>query len=229
MPGARACCSTSTRSGCGRRSRGWPTGSRRGGTSCWRRTSSTATAAPPTLAPAATCASRARREAFFASGVVQRVEALHAGQGPGRDAEAWVAALREPPVTGRSAPPATAWERGSRSGTAASSPELVAAVGGFHGGRLVTDGPDSPHLAIAAARPTYAFGHADHDRSMTVEDVAALGAALQAAGTAVRQRDLPGAPARILDGRHLDVPRGRRRAALHRARGPARRRRCGPD
>ncbi|GAA1132045.1 hypothetical protein GCM10009606_10190 [Nocardioides aquiterrae] len=61
-------------------------------------------------------------------------------------------------------------------------PGTVAAVGGFHGGGLVTDAADSPHLAIAASTAEYAFGHADQDRSMPLEQVEALEQALQAAG-----------------------------------------------
>ena len=57
-PRSRACSSTSTRSGCGRRSRRWPTGSRRGGTSCSRRTSSTATAGRRSWRRRPTCATR---------------------------------------------------------------------------------------------------------------------------------------------------------------------------
>jgi carboxymethylenebutenolidase len=62
------------------------------------------------------------------------------------------------------------------------SPEVVAACGGFHGGGLVTDAPDSPHLAVARARAEFVFGHADQDRSMPPEAVTALGEALTSAG-----------------------------------------------
>jgi len=65
---------------------------------------------------------------------------------------------------------------------AAAHPDRVAALAGFHGGGLVTDDPDSPHLSVAASRAEFAFGHADHDRSMPPEAVAALGDALTAAG-----------------------------------------------
>jgi carboxymethylenebutenolidase len=65
--------------------------------------------------------------------------------------------------------------------TAGQFPGTVGAVGGFHGGSLVTDADDSPHLAIAGSTAEYAFGHADQDRSMPLEQVAALEDALQAA------------------------------------------------
>jgi carboxymethylenebutenolidase len=66
--------------------------------------------------------------------------------------------------------------------TAGQFPGTVAAVGGFHGGGLVTDAEDSPHLAIAASTAAYVFGHADRDRSMPVEQVQALGRVLRDAG-----------------------------------------------
>src|SRR5690606_24595576 len=37
--------------------------------------------------------------------------------------------------------------------------DVVRACGGFHGGGLVTDDPDSPHLALASARAEFVFGH----------------------------------------------------------------------
>ena len=65
---------------------------------------------------------------------------------------------------------------------AASLDPAVVAAAGFHGGGLVTDRPDSPHLTLAAARAEFVYGHADQDRSMPPEAVAALGRALTEAG-----------------------------------------------
>ena len=67
-------------------------------------------------------------------------------------------------------------------GPAGQFPGTVAAVGGFHGGGLVTDADDSPHLSIGGSTAEYVFGHADHDRSMTLDNVATLEDTLQAAG-----------------------------------------------
>jgi carboxymethylenebutenolidase len=78
-----------------------------------------------------------------------------------------------------------------RAGTA--HPDDVAAVGGFHGGGLVTDTPDSPHLGLGEARAEFVFGHADQDRSMPAEAVATLGEALDAAGLVARNEIYPGA------------------------------------
>ncbi|HRK47721.1 MAG TPA: dienelactone hydrolase family protein, partial [Nocardioides sp.] len=65
--------------------------------------------------------------------------------------------------------------------TAGRFPGTVGAVGGFHGGGLVTDADDSPHLAIAGSTAEYVFGNADQDRSMTLDQVAQLEETLQAA------------------------------------------------
>jgi carboxymethylenebutenolidase len=61
-------------------------------------------------------------------------------------------------------------------------PDVVAACGGFHGGRLVTDDEDSPHRGLPRARASFFFGHADRDRSMPPEAIARLDAALDDAG-----------------------------------------------
>jgi carboxymethylenebutenolidase len=61
-------------------------------------------------------------------------------------------------------------------------PDDIGAVGGFHGGGLVTDDDTSPHLGLGGARAEFAFGHADNDRSMPPEAVGRLGDTLAAAG-----------------------------------------------
>ena len=61
-------------------------------------------------------------------------------------------------------------------------PGDVAAAGGFHGGGLATDAPDSPHRGLGSATAEFVFGHADNDRSMPPAAVAALGEALDDAG-----------------------------------------------
>ncbi|MCW2856224.1 MAG: dienelactone hydrolase family protein [Marmoricola sp.] len=77
---------------------------------------------------------------------------------------------------------------------AAIDPEHVAAVGGFHGGNIVTDAEDSPHLGLQRARAAFVFGHADNDGSMSPEAVAALGEALTAAGLEHTNEIFPGSP-----------------------------------
>jgi carboxymethylenebutenolidase len=58
----------------------------------------------------------------------------------------------------------------------------VAAVGGFHGGGLVTEDPDSPHLLAPQIQAELVFGHADNDGSNSPEQIAQLDAALDTAG-----------------------------------------------
>ena len=65
---------------------------------------------------------------------------------------------------------------------AAVAADHVVAVGGFHGGGLVTDAPTSPHLTLPDARAEFVYGHADRDRSMPPDAVEALGRALTEAG-----------------------------------------------
>jgi len=133
------------------------------------------------LAPKGDLREDGARETFFASGVMQRV----GGYTPdlaGPDAEAWVRTLRAHAGGGPIA--VVGYCMGARLAVRAAGqlPGTVAAVGGFHGGGLVTDADDSPHLSIEASTADYVFGHADHDRGMTPEDVAVLEQMLVAAG-----------------------------------------------
>ncbi|MGW8376921.1 dienelactone hydrolase family protein [Streptomyces sp. ODS28] len=65
---------------------------------------------------------------------------------------------------------------------AALRPEQVAAAASFHAGRVVTDAADSPHLLADTIRAELHFGHAEHDDSMTPQDVKTLEQTLDAAG-----------------------------------------------
>ncbi|WP_036494104.1 dienelactone hydrolase family protein [Nocardia sp. BMG111209] len=69
---------------------------------------------------------------------------------------------------------------------AAMFPDRVAAVAGFHGGPLVTDAPDSPHLIVGNITAELYFAHAGEDHHMTVEHISRFDEALAAAG--VRHR-----------------------------------------
>ncbi|NPC95879.1 dienelactone hydrolase family protein [Nocardioides sp. zg-DK7169] len=131
------------------------------------------------LAPHADLRVPGNREAFFAE-AMPRVHRLTPALSDA-DAPAWLAALREHasgPIG------VTGYCMGARLAvrTAGLFPDEVAAVGGFHGGRLVTEDPDSPHLALARARAEFVFGHAANDAAMPPEAVSALGEALDAAG-----------------------------------------------
>ncbi|WP_102418001.1 dienelactone hydrolase family protein [Mycobacterium sp. 4858] len=61
-------------------------------------------------------------------------------------------------------------------------PERVAAAASFHGGGLVTDTADSPHLLADRMRATVYVGGAKDDASFTREDAEQLEKALTAAG-----------------------------------------------
>lgn len=76
---------------------------------------------------------------------------------------------------------------------AAAHPERVAALAGFHGGGLATDDPDSPHRSAGALLAEAYFGHADHDRSNSAEQIATLDAALEDAGVTHRSEVYAGA------------------------------------
>ena len=65
---------------------------------------------------------------------------------------------------------------------AAAHSDRVAALGGFHTGRMVTDDDDSPHLLAPSVTAEVYWGHADQDQSMTPEQMAALDRAMDDAG-----------------------------------------------
>lgn len=78
-------------------------------------------------------------------------------------------------------------------GIAAAHPERVVALGGFHGGGLVTDAPDSPHRAAGAIDAELYLGFADNDQSMSPENIAELERTLEEAGVEYRAEVYDGA------------------------------------
>jgi carboxymethylenebutenolidase len=72
-------------------------------------------------------------------------------------------------------------------------PDRIAAVGSFHGGRMVTDQPDSPHRRVGAITGELYLAHADNDRSMSADQIKVLEAALDEAGVRYRSEVYPGA------------------------------------
>ncbi|MET8763239.1 dienelactone hydrolase family protein [Lentzea sp. NPDC004782] len=77
--------------------------------------------------------------------------------------------------------------------TAGTFPDRVAAAAGFHGARLATDAPDSPHLLADRITAELYFGHADQDSSNPAEQIEALGKALAEAGVTHRNEVYEGA------------------------------------
>ena len=133
------------------------------------------------------------REAFFAQ-AMPRVGRLTADKAE-PDIAAYLAALRGTDGVADGPVAAVGYCMGARLAVRAGTghPDEVAAVGGFHGGGLVTDTADSPHLGLRSARAEFVFGHADRDRSMPAEAVAALGETLSAAGLVASNQIYPGA------------------------------------
>jgi len=70
--------------------------------------------------------------------------------------------------------------------TAAQAPDRVAAVASFHGGRLATDDPASPHRVVDRVRAEVYVAHADNDGSMPPDQQQRLSEALTAAGVTHR-------------------------------------------
>lgn len=105
-----------------------------------------------------------------------------------RDAGVWLRWLAENPAVTDGPVGLTGYCMGARLSlmTAGTHPERVAAAAGFHGGRLVMDNPDSPHLVIGNITAEVYLGHADNDDTLTPEDARVLDEAFTAAG--VRHR-----------------------------------------
>ena len=61
-------------------------------------------------------------------------------------------------------------------------PERVKAIASFHGARLATDQPNSPHLKVGTITGELYLAFADNDHSMPAEQIEKLTAALDAAG-----------------------------------------------
>src|SRR3954452_23157398 len=108
------------------------------------------------LAPTADLREPGERERYF-KGAMQRVHALTADKAE-RDIPAYLQALRGLPGVEIGAVGTTGYCMGARLAlrSAALDPEVVA-VGGFHGGGLVTDADDSPHLGLSKARAEFVF------------------------------------------------------------------------
>lgn len=113
-----------------------------------------------------------------------------------RDAAAYLGWLAESPAVADGPVALTGYCMGARLSllTAGTYPERVAAAAGFHGGRLATDTPDSPHLVAGEITAELYFGHADQDPSLPPEQIERLEEALTAAGVRHRCEVYPGAP-----------------------------------
>ncbi|CAL9347150.1 dienelactone hydrolase family protein [Streptomyces sp. enrichment culture] len=113
-----------------------------------------------------------------------------------RDTGAYLRWLAESPVAAGGPVALTGYCMGARLSLLAAGtyPERVAAAAGFHGGRLATDTPDSPHLVAGKVTAELYFGHADQDPSLPPEQIERLEEALTAAGVRHRCEVYTGAP-----------------------------------
>ncbi len=76
---------------------------------------------------------------------------------------------------------------------ATAHPDRVTALAGFHGGGLVTDDPDSPHLSASQLSAELYFGFADNDQSMDADMIARLERTLDEVGVRYRSEVYEGA------------------------------------
>ncbi|WP_129311345.1 dienelactone hydrolase family protein [Streptomyces sp. L2] len=113
-----------------------------------------------------------------------------------RDADAYLGWLADSPLVADGPVALTGYCMGARLAlrTAATHPGRVAAAAGFHGGRLATDDPDSPHLGAGHITAELYFGHADRDASLPEEQMRRLEDALTAAGVRHTCEVYPDAP-----------------------------------
>ncbi|MGW1104478.1 dienelactone hydrolase family protein [Streptomyces sp. NPDC002540] len=112
-----------------------------------------------------------------------------------RDADAYLTWLAESSLTADGPVGVTGYCMGAGLAlrTAGTYPDRVAAAAGFHGGRLATDSPDSPHLLAGRITAELYFGHADQDSSLPPEQIDRLDEALTAAGVRHHSEVYPGA------------------------------------
>jgi carboxymethylenebutenolidase len=103
--------------------------------------------------------------------------------GTARDAVAYVRYLQSlPQVKGKIGTVGYCMGGGMAMGTAAAAPDAVAVGVSFHGSRLASDEPDSPHLLAPKLKARMYFGFAVEDRTMPLEAVEKLEKALDQAG-----------------------------------------------
>lgn len=130
------------------------------------------------------------------SGLIEKLRPLMAELTPERvraDGAAYLEFLAEHAAPGPAA--VTGYCMGARLGLviAAAQPQRVAALAGFHGGRLVSDEADSPHRLVDRLEAEVYLGFADQDPSMSAEHIEELETALTAAGVRFRSEIYEGA------------------------------------
>ncbi|MEU1268785.1 dienelactone hydrolase family protein [Streptomyces sp. NPDC005799] len=127
---------------------------------------------------------------------IMPVMQTHTSERAKRDAGAYLQWLADSPLVADGPVAVTGYCMGARLAlyTAGTYPDRVAATAGFHGARLATDDPDSPHLVAERVTAELYFGHADEDPSMPPEQQQLLEETLTAAGVRHRCEVYAGAP-----------------------------------
>jgi carboxymethylenebutenolidase len=98
-----------------------------------------------------------------------------------RDTAAFLEALTQAGATGRIGTVGYCMGGGRAINAAAAYPDRIAAAASFHGGRLASDAPDSPHLNVATIKGRVYVGSAGVDGSFPPEQSALLAEALRRA------------------------------------------------
>ena len=90
---------------------------------------------------------------------------------------------------------------------AAALPDRIGAGASFHGGGLVTDKPDSPHLLVPRIKASYYFGIAANDDANEPEAKTQLREACDTAGLPAKIEVYDGMSARLVREGHADIAR----------------------
>ncbi len=98
-----------------------------------------------------------------------------------RDTAAFIAAIARGGATGRIGTVGYCMGGSRAINAAAAYPDRIAAAASFHGGRLASDAPDSPHLNVAMIKGCVYVGSAGVDASFPPEQSALLAEALRRA------------------------------------------------
>jgi carboxymethylenebutenolidase len=72
-------------------------------------------------------------------------------------------------------------------------PDQIASFASFHAGRLATDAPNSPHLGLGAVKAHGYMAHADHDASLSPEEIKRFQEAIEKAKAPIQTELYTGA------------------------------------
>ena len=90
---------------------------------------------------------------------------------------------------------------------AAARPDRIAAAASFHGGGLLKDSDQSPHLVLPAVKARLYFGHAENDQGMTAEAITKFEQALRDWGGSYDSETYPARHGWMIPGREVHNPK----------------------